>query len=97
MTQTLIDTVSNSTAVASGRSVQASEATQPQPVAVPPDVITEGRTVPLLIEKDQAYYWSYKWQEGIHATNADLEAGEYVRFDSDDPTDVARWLLDGNG
>jgi hypothetical protein len=24
------------------------------------------------------------------------QAGQYVRFDSDDPTDVARWLLDGN-
>lgn len=49
-----------------------------------------------MIEKAQAYYWSTKWQEGLAQTIADLQADQYVRFDSDDPTDVARWLLDGN-
>jgi hypothetical protein len=82
--------------VATGQSINGSVVTEPQPTAVPPDTITEGRTVPFMIEKDQAYYWSHKWQAGIHETIADLQAGQYVRFDSDDPTDVARWLLDGN-
>ena len=92
-----LDTVSSSSAaVVTGPSVRASEATEPQPVAVPPDTITEGRTVPFMIEKAQAYYWSTKWQEGLAQTIADLQADQYVRFDSDDPTDVARWLLDGN-
>jgi len=82
--------------VASAQSTGESVATIRQPTAVPPDTVTEGRTVPFLIEKDQAYYWSHKWQEGINGTIADLQAGQYVRFDSDDATDVARWLLDGN-
>jgi hypothetical protein len=47
-----------------------------------------------MIEKAQAYYWSTKWQEAAQQAVADLHAGKYVRFDSDDPTDVARWLLD---
>ena len=60
------------------------------------NLATEGRTVPFMIEKAQAYYWSHRWQEGINETVADLKSGEFERFDSDDPTDVARWLLDGN-
>jgi hypothetical protein len=59
-------------------------------------MITEGRRVPFMIEKAQAYYWTTKWLENLDKSIADIQSGEYVRFDSDDPMDVARWLLDGN-
>lgn len=53
-----------------------------------------GRGIPAAIPSDQAYYWSFNWQEDIRESMAALAAGEYVDFDSDDPNDVARWLLD---
>ena len=90
------DTIANSSDVAPVTSVGSPAAVQAGPVALPADVITTGRTVRLMIEKAQAYYWTTKWQDGLERTIADLQAGQYVRFDSDDPTDVARWLLDGN-
>jgi hypothetical protein len=52
------------------------------------------RRAPLLIPRDQAYYWSREWQESIRRTYAELEAGEYVDFDDpNDPDAVVRWLL----
>lgn len=89
-------TIASSFDLAAVTSVGSPETVQAHPVAVPPDVVVTGRTVPFMIEKAQAYYWSTKWQEGLAQTIADLQADQYVRFDSDDPTDVARWLLDGN-
>lgn len=52
------------------------------------------RRVPLFIPRDQAYYWSKEWQDSVHSTYAELEAGEYVDFDDpNDPDAVVRWLL----
>lgn len=35
-----------------------------------------------------------EWDEGVEASHAELEVGDYVVFDSDDPYDVVRWLYD---
>ncbi len=51
------------------------------------------RTAPLFIRADEAYYWSVPWQRDVRESMAALAAGEYEDFDSDDPNDVARWLL----
>lgn len=50
---------------------------------------------PLSIPRSQQYYWHLAWQEGERLCLADLEAGDYVEFRSDDPEDAARWLVDG--
>ena len=50
------------------------------------------RRVPLTMPRAQAYYWRYKWQDGERAALVELDAGEVVRFDSDDPEDIVRWL-----
>jgi hypothetical protein len=98
MTSTVMEsTVSNGSDVASSAPAAASSlGIQPRPVAVPSDTVITGRRIPFMIEKDQAYYWTAKWQDSVDQALADIQAGQYVRFDSDDPTDVARWLWDGN-
>ena len=48
------------------------------------------RRMPLFIPRDQAYYWTREWQEGIRRSMADLESGNYVDFDSDDPDAITR-------
>lgn len=53
----------------------------------------EPRRVPAFISADQAYYWSREWQQDVLASMQALREGEFVDFDSDDPNDVARWLL----
>lgn len=50
-------------------------------------------TMPASIPTDQAYYWSVPWQADVRESLEALRAGEFVEFDSDDPNDVARWLL----
>lgn len=52
------------------------------------------RTVPPFIRADEAYYWSFQWQEDVRKAMEARVAGESVVFDSDDPNDVVRWLLD---
>lgn len=91
------DVITNSTGVATTvASAGSAISVWPTPVIVPIGVVTEGRKVPLMIEREQAYYWTTKWQDGVEQAIRDIQAGEYVRFDSNDPTDVARWLWDGN-
>jgi hypothetical protein len=51
------------------------------------------RSVPAFISADEAYYWSFNWQEDVRESMDALKAGDYEEFDSDDPNDVARWLL----
>jgi hypothetical protein len=48
------------------------------------------RRVPLFIPREQAYYWTPEWQEGIRRSMADLEAGNYTDFDSDAPNAITR-------
>jgi hypothetical protein len=55
--------------------------------------VTTSPSVPAYIGLDEAYYWSFKWQQDVRESMAALAAGEYEDFDSDDPNDVARWLL----
>jgi hypothetical protein len=51
------------------------------------------RRIPLFIPADQAYYWSNPWQRDVAQSMEALRNGEFVDFDSDDPMDVAKWLL----
>jgi hypothetical protein len=49
---------------------------------------------PIIPSADQAYFWTAEWQRGEAEAEAELAAGDVVEFDSDDPNDVIRWLLD---
>jgi len=51
------------------------------------------RKVPLFIPAEEAYYWSSTWQQGVEESMQALRQGDFKVFDSDDATDVARWLL----
>jgi len=51
------------------------------------------RDVPLFIPADQTYYWSGVWQLDVLESLMALREGEFEDFDSNDPTDAARWLL----
>jgi hypothetical protein len=52
------------------------------------------RVVPAFIRADEAYYWTFHWQQDVRESMRELAAGEYEEFDSDDPNDVVRWMLD---
>lgn len=52
------------------------------------------RRVPLFIPRDQAYYWTRGWQEGIRRSIADLEAGNYTDYSPDDPGAIMRRFVD---
>lgn len=58
------------------------------------DIEVAHRTVPLTIPRDQLYYWTGLWQDGVKVAREALDRGDYEEFDSDDPNDVVRWLLD---
>ncbi len=49
------------------------------------------QSVPPMIGKGQAYYWSYMWQKGEQEARAQLNAGESKTFDTADA--AIRWLL----
>ena len=51
------------------------------------------RHMPLFIPADQAFYWSLRWQEDVQESMRALRDGDYEDFDSNDPNDVAHWLL----
>jgi len=55
------------------------------------------RLAPAFIRADEAYYWSFHWQRDVRASMSALVQGEYEEFDSDDPNDVARWMLSVDG
>jgi len=55
--------------------------------------ISRQRKVPLMIPADEVYYWSRPWQQDVLTSMKALRSGEFMDFDSDDPNDVARWLL----
>ncbi len=46
--------------------------------------------VPFFIFREQAYYWTREWQEGIRRSMADLEAGNYTDYGPDDPGAITR-------
>ena len=61
--------------------------------------VDEGRAsagMPASIPADQAYYWTHAWQADIRESREALKRGDYEVFDSDDPNDVAHWLLSGD-
>lgn len=43
-----------------------------------------------LISKEQAWFWSKKWQEGEKEAEEDLQKGHYKDFD--DAKDAIKWL-----
>jgi hypothetical protein len=51
------------------------------------------RVAPAFIRADEAYYWSFHWQQDVQTSMTALSEGEYEEFDSDDPSDVVRWML----
>jgi hypothetical protein len=53
-----------------------------------------GLRVPMVMPSDQEYYWRFTWQNEERQCLLELEAGSSVRFDSEDPEDAARWLLE---
>jgi hypothetical protein len=66
-------------------------------VMIPEGAVSNGRRYPrppLMIDRDEAYYWTAEWQDGVRDALQALVAGEYRRFDSDDALDLARWLLE---
>jgi len=48
-------------------------------------------SLPPVISRSQAYYWSVAWQMGEKEALQELARGEGRRFD--DPTEAIRWLL----
>lgn len=36
----------------------------------------------ILVDRDQAYFWTQRWQEGEREADLDLAAGRYADFDS---------------
>ncbi len=67
----------------------------PAPVTIPTGQQLEGRPrPPLMLDRAEAYYWTAAWQDGAREAIEALLAGKFRRFDSDDPLDLARWLLD---
>jgi hypothetical protein len=51
------------------------------------------RLVPMSVPEGQGYLWSIAWQKGEAEADEALMTGDFVKFDSDDPDDVIRWLL----
>lgn len=54
-------------------------------------------SLPISLPAEQTYFWTYRWQEAEAEALAEIKRGDYLLFDSDDPQDVARWLLSDNG
>jgi hypothetical protein len=57
---------------------------------------TQTNRVPLTIPTEQEYYWRYRWQNEERQCLLEVNSGEALTFDSDDPEDVARWLLEAD-
>ena len=54
------------------------------------------RRVPLTMPSTQEYYWHFSWQQGEREFQAERAAGDTVRFDSDHPEDIVRWLRESD-
>ncbi len=57
------------------------------------DLGGRARLAPAFIRADEAYYWSFHWQRDVRESMSALSQGEYEEFASDDPNDIARWML----
>ncbi len=57
-----------------------------------PEMASEYR-IPFFILREQAYYWTREWQEGIQRSMADLEAGNFTDFSPDAPGSITRRFL----
>jgi hypothetical protein len=81
-------TFTNASTSASGTTVtrDAPSVTSTDPERLP-------HAMPAFIGTEEAYFWSFAWQEGIRESMAARASGDSRVFDSDDPNDVVRWLL----
>jgi hypothetical protein len=66
---------------------------QASPVAESHAHVAGARRIPLFIPAEEAYYWSSPWQRDVLESIQALRSGDFKDFNSDDPKDVARWLL----
>jgi hypothetical protein len=84
----MLTLTSNQTTAASATDVarNAPSASNTDPARTP-------HTMPAFVSAEEAYFWTFAWQEGIREAMAEREAGNSVVFGSDDPDDVVRWLL----
>lgn len=55
------------------------------------------RRVPFFIPRDEAYYWTHEWQEGVRRSMADLVAGRCTDFDPDDSGAFMRRFVGDEG
>jgi hypothetical protein len=69
------------------------ERVQMTPVVSNAQLVGSRRIAPTFVSADEAYYWSFPWQADVQASMAALAEGDYEDFDSDDPSDVVRWML----
>ena len=51
------------------------------------------RDLPPAISREEAYYWTARWQNDEAESLREHAEGRSITFDSDDPDDVIRWLL----
>lgn len=49
--------------------------------------------IPFFIPREQVYYWTREWQEGVQRSMTDLEAGNYTDFSPDNPGSITRRFL----
>lgn len=57
------------------------------------NVVLVAGSVPAAMSADEVFYWTRKWQADTAETLTNLNAGDAITFDSDDPRDITRWLL----
>lgn len=82
-----IDTRATTSSAEEGEIEVRPDATSASPLAA-----EKRRRVPLIMPSEQEYYWHFAWQQGEREGQTEREAGEVVRFDSDDPEDILDWL-----
>ncbi len=62
-----------------------------------PTISHPGQRAPLFVARDELFYWTKAWQQGERESLAELDAGNGILFDSDDPEDIVRWLHEPDG
>lgn len=66
-------------------------------VGLPAELSAVGHpSIPALVRRSEAYYWTHKWQRDEAESRAALAGGDFEEFaaDAEDPNDVIRWLFD---
>lgn len=61
-------------------------------LAVPDREPSAPVAMPLVVSKDERYFWTRSWQESEARVDADLASGNYVEFDN--MRDAIRYFID---